>query len=157
MNWFNNFSGGFNNNSNFGYHGNTTRNSFYTNSVSNTTTPSSNTIGFGNGSWGNGTGGQGNDGYIQFNSGAIGLGFNNGNTGGWGNHGGWGGNSGSWGSKFQPYDNFLINGFNPGHEQYAIVGTRNRRRYAEQAIGIIGQQGGFWGNFAYPRSLYGLS
>jgi hypothetical protein len=186
MNWFNNFSGGFNNNSNFGYHGNTTRNSFYTNSASNTTTPSSNTIGLGNGSttiglgpgtgWGNGTGGQGNNGYIQFNPGAIGFGFNNGSTGstgnnyGYGNSGGWGSNNGNtgWGNRsnesgryynyanqFQHYDNFLINGFNLGDEQYAVVGIRNRRRDAEQAIDSIGQQG-FWGNFAYPRSLYGI-
>ena len=132
MNWFNNFSGGFNNNSNFGYHGNTTRNSFYTNSASNTTTPSSNTIGLGNGST------------------TIGLGPGT----------GWGNRSNESGRYYncanQPYDNFLINGYNPGYEQYAVVGTRNRRRDAEEAINSIGGRGGFCGNFAYPRSLYGI-
>jgi hypothetical protein len=96
MNWFNNFSGGFNNNSNFGCHGNTTRN-------------------------------RSNESGRYYN----------------------------YANQFQHYDNFLINGFNPGYEQYAVVGTRNRRRDAEQAIDSIGQQG-FWGNFAYPRSLYGI-
>lgn len=118
MNWFNNFSGGFNNNSNFGYHGNTTCNTTCN------TNPASK--GLGNGST------------------TIGLGPGT----GWGNR--------SYANQSQPYDNFLINGFNPGYEQYAIVGTRNRRRDAEQAIDSIGQQGGFFGNFAYPRSLYGL-
>jgi hypothetical protein len=134
MNWFNNFNGGFNNN--FGYPANTTTapsNNFYTNSASNTTTPSSNTIGLGNGST------------------TIVLGPGT----GWGNRLNDSGRYYNYANQFQPYDNFLINGFNPGYEQYAIVGTRNRRRDAEQAIDNIGKVG-FWGNFAYPRSLYGI-
>jgi hypothetical protein len=51
----------------------------------------------------------------------------------------------------QPYDNFLLNAYN----QPNLVATRERRRFGEQAIDSIGQQG-FWGNFAYPRSLYGI-
>ncbi|NBV98060.1 MAG: hypothetical protein EBR67_00940 [Proteobacteria bacterium] len=149
MNWFNNFSGGFNNNSNFGYHGNTTCNTTCnTNPASNMTTPSSNTIGLGNGSttiglgpgtgWGNRSYANQSQPYDNF----LINGFNPWKM--------------IWATLEEPYDNFLINGFNPGYEQYAIVGTRNRRRDAEQAIDSIGQQGGFFGNFAYPRSLYGL-
>ena len=128
-----------------------------------------------NTSWGNGTGGQGNNGYIQFNPGAIGFGFNNGSTGstgnnyGYGNSGGWGSNNGNtgWGNRSnesgryynyanqrQPYDDFLIRGFNPGYEQCAVVETRNRRRGAEQTIDSIGQVG-FWGRGSgYPQNLY---
>jgi hypothetical protein len=110
MNWFNNFSGGFNNRSNYG---------------------------------------------ASFTSNNLGSsGFNNGNTG-WGNRFNDSGRYYNYANQYQPYDDFLVRGFNPGYEQYAVVGTRNRRRDAEQAIDSIGQQG-FWGNFAYPRSLYGI-
>jgi hypothetical protein len=97
------------------------------------------------------------------------LGSLYGNSSGWGNssisnsnesgNADWGGsnltyNRPPW--QQQPYDNFLINGYNPGYEQNQLVATRWNRRFGEAAIDSIGQQG-FWGNFAYPRSLYGLS
>ena len=146
MNWFNN-CGGFNNN--FGYRANTATapsNNFYTNSASNT--PGSTTIGLDSGSIGLGPGGYG-PGTIGTGTGTTGTGSNNGSTGSptWGNGTGWGNRS---------YDNFLIDGFNPGHEQYGVLYTRWNRRFGEAAINSIDGRGGFWGNFAYPRSLYGL-
>jgi hypothetical protein len=152
MNWFNNFSGGFNN-------GRTS---------------------YGGGN----PGGWGNSGAVQASYGentqtlpnlntqstmnsTYGASFASANnSGGWGNAGGFGLNTG-WGNRlndsgryynyanqFQPYDNFLINGFNPGYAQNNVVATRDRRRAAEQTIDRIGQVG-FWGRGAnYPESLY---
>lgn len=128
--------------------------------------------------WGNGTG-WGNNGSIQFNPSAIGFGFwnsnvntgstsnncgvipvgcgfNNGNTG-WGNRSNESGRYYNYANQYQPYDDFLIRGFNPGYEQCNLVATRNRRRNVEQTIDTIGQVG-FWGRgFGYPQSLYGLN
>ena len=157
MNWFNN---------NFAYRPNT--------ATANTTTPGSTTIvtdtdttdtGSNNGSttsdnntgwwanvWVNGTG-WGNNGSIQVNSDAIGCGFNNGNTG-WGNRSYESGRYYNYANQRQPYDDFLIRGFNPGYEQCAVVETRNRRRDVEQTIDSIGQVG-FWGRGSgYPQNLY---
>ena len=118
-------------------------------------------------------------GFNNGNTGSAGClpfcGFNNGSTGstgnnyGYGNSGGWGSNNGNtgWGNRSnesgryynyanqrQPYDDFLIRGFNPGYEQCAVVETRNRRRGAEQTIDSIGQVG-FWGRGSgYPQNLY---
>ena len=137
MNWFNN-CGGFNNN--FGYRANTATapsNNFYTNSASNTTTPGSTTIGLGPGSIGLGPGGYG-PGNIGTGTGTTGTGSNNGSTGSptWGNGTGRGDRS---------YDNFLIYGFNPGHEQCGVLNTRWKRRFGEAAINSIDGRGGFWG------------
>jgi hypothetical protein len=86
---------------------------------------------------------------------SVGWGSNNGNTG-WGNRSNESGRYYNYANQFQPYDNFLINGYNPGYEQYGVVNTRYKRRFGEAAINSIDGRGGFWGNFAYPRSLYGI-
>jgi hypothetical protein len=100
---------------------------------------------------------------------SFGSGGNPGGWGGnsdrWGNPSGWGGNSDRWGNpggfgnqsyhpQPQPYDDFLRNGINPS--QNSLLYLRDRRRIAEFDIGNIGREGGFFGNFAYPRSMYGL-
>ena len=96
------------------------------------------------------------------------------------NAGGWGGNSGGWGSDngnagwggyyggsnlpynrpLPRYDNFLMEAYKPGDQQVGTVMARSKRRDGEFTIGNIeGAEGagGFFGNFAYPRSMYGLS
>jgi hypothetical protein len=151
MNWFNNFSGGFNNRSNYGA---------------------------GNSGWsGNYVGGWGNSGAYSgstatlpnlntqstnyyganFTGNNLGSsGFNNGNTG-WGNRSNESGRYYNYANQRQPYDEFLVCGFNLGYAQNNLVATRNRRRDVEQTIDSIGQVG-FWGRGpGYPLSLYGLS
>ena len=145
MNWFNNFSGGVNRSKyGGGYSGNTQ------------TLSSPNTqqmdyrygaIGTDNNmSWGYGTGGQGRNPYVQFRPDAIGFGFNGGGNTGWGRPDA---------NKRQPYNNFLISGFNPGYEQYGVLGTRLDRQKRTQTIDSIGQVG-FWQASipSYPLSLY---
>jgi hypothetical protein len=115
MNWFNNFSGGFN------------RSNISAKSRS-----------------------------ARFNDGvntSPGFGFTNGNTG-WGNRSNESGRCYNYANQYQPYDNFLINGYNP--EQYGVVNIRYKARLGEAAINSIDGRGGFCGNFAYPRSLYGI-
>jgi hypothetical protein len=152
MNWFNNFSGGFSKSKyGGGYSGNTQ------------TLSSPNTqqmdyrygaIGTDNNmSWGYGTGGQGSNPYVQFRPGAIGFGFNGVRNTGWGRPD----ESGryyNYPNEPQPYDNFLIRGFNPGYAQAKIVETRNRRRNVERTIDSIGQVGFWGGGSGYPLSLY---
>ncbi len=137
---YSNFVGGFNGGVSTGGWGGNTQ-----------TLPSLNTqpMDYRNMSWGYGTGGQGSNPYVQFRpdiqNGAIGFGFNNGNTG-------W---ERPYANKRQPYNNFLISGFNPGYEQYGVLGTRLDRQERTRTIDSIGQVG-FWQASipGYPLSLY---
>ena len=69
------------------------------------------------------------------------------------------GNSGryyNYANENQPYDNFLIGGFNPGYEQVNVVNTRSRRRAAEQNIDNLGRVG-FWTGSQIAWNPYGNS
>jgi hypothetical protein len=96
--------------------------------------------------------------------------MSNNNSGGWGNAGGFGFNTG-WGNRSnefgrysnyvnqqpdQPYNRFLIEGFNPGFEQYGVLGARLDRQEREKTIGYIGHAR-FWGREpGYPLNLYNV-
>ncbi len=126
MNWF-----GFNNRSNYGA---------------------------GNSVWGgNYVGGWGNSGAYSGSAASNNLGssgFNGGGNTGWGRPD----ESGryyNYPNEPQPYDNFLVRGFNPGYEQYGVLGTRLDRQERTRTIDRLGQVG-FWGHGSgYPLSLYG--
>lgn len=69
------------------------------------------------------------------------------------------GNSGryyNYANENQPYDNFLIGGFNPGYEQVNVINTRQRRRAAEQNIDNLGRVG-FWTGEQRAWNPYGNS
>jgi hypothetical protein len=84
------------------------------------------------------------------NNNSGGFGFNNGNTG-WENRLG---DSGRYKPQPQPYNRFLVEGFNPGFEQYGVLGVRLDRQGRERTIDRLGQVG-FWGRGSgYPLSLY---
>ena len=102
-------------------------------------------------SWGYGTGGQGGNPYVQFRPGAIGFGFNGGGNADWGRPD----ESGRYKPKPQPYNRFLVEGFNPGFEQYGVLGVRLDRQARERTIDRLGQVG-FWqaSNPNYPLNLY---
>ncbi|MFZ4085477.1 MAG: hypothetical protein ACOYK1_08105, partial [Vampirovibrionia bacterium] len=83
----------------------------------------------------------------------VGCTFDNGNTGR-GNRPNESGRYYNYANERQPYDDFLVRGFNSGYAQNNLVATRNRRRDIEQTIDSIGQVG-FWGRGSgYPQSLY---
>jgi hypothetical protein len=93
------------------------------------------------------------------------------NAGGWGNAGGFGFNTG-WGNRSnesgrysnyvnqqpdQPYNRFLIEGFNPGFEQFGVLNARLDRQARQETINGLGKVGFWqpsWPN--YPQSLYNV-
>ena len=83
----------------------------------------------------------------------YGGGFNGGGNTVWGNRSNESGRY--YANQFQPYDDFLVRGFNPGYAQDKILDTRSRIRMTEANIDRLGQVG-FWGRGSgYPLSLYG--